>query len=688
MKQIFNGVLMMSISSSVVILIIIMLRFIIKKKVSKTFIFILWILVLMKLMVPLSVESPVSLFNVLSIPRAITSDNIETQTMDLSENKSNNENTTITYDSRYEDDLVLPNASEEQGNMTESVNVVNYQKISGETLLDFLPYIWLFGMLLLLISGIVMYLRLSKLLSDGILYKTLDNGVKVYKSVKVTSPVLIGFLAPSIIIPKNLMLEENEFEYIIEHEVMHMKRFDHITKPIFLMVTCIHWFNPLVWIAYFMAMKDMELSCDEQVLKGYDYKNRCMYANALLNISIVQNNLSFSGVVAFSENSTKSRVKSVLNFKKIPKLISIGSVVLLIILIATLMTQAEKNKTLKEELGAEVDTSLEESTIQSEEILIDLAETVVSGSNEYDSSQITENSTQITENSIQITENSTQEEINVIVEDLLRTIMSSPTDGTQSYDYIQEHQAAFDQIVDLDIQALPYLFGEFNKGGQIDLRAKVMKSACVDILQGDNIKVDTETVQEWYDELKAHTIYLAENNSYEFVTYNAPKLALLLEKTNYFYAYDMVNFSDGMVEIAGEKIPYNNAGAQSISDILNGIQVEQMMYRGVLFYKSAYYRDYGALNKFASEQLLDKMNLWHDGEASDSIVQVMMELNQYIGSDFPGYIEAPRLVDSKYSIYAVRIKSKDDISVDISFIIDDEGIPKVNGLVIEEYVYE
>ncbi len=135
---------------------------------------------------------------------------------------------------------------------------------------------------------------------------------KVYCSDKIDTPILCGIIKPRIILPSTIEFEDHELDYIIQHEKIHIKRLDYMIKPLSLIILCVHWFNPLVWLSFILAHKDMELSCDERVMADTKEVIPKDYANSLLNISIKQNNLFNSGLLAFGEKNIQSRVKSAL----------------------------------------------------------------------------------------------------------------------------------------------------------------------------------------------------------------------------------------------------------------------------------------------------------------------------------------------------------------------------------------
>ena len=168
--------------------------------------------------------------------------------------------------------------------------------------------IWLVGIAVLLIYSVAMLLRLQKQLKGSA--RDTEN---IYLSAHLSTPFVMGVIRPKIYLP--LLLSETEKRYILLHEQTHIRRFDHIIKLVSFFVLCVHWFNPLVWLAFFLSGRDMEMSCDETVIKklGYDIKKE--YAASLLSLSTGRRIIGGTPL-AFGEGDTKSRIKNVLNYRK------------------------------------------------------------------------------------------------------------------------------------------------------------------------------------------------------------------------------------------------------------------------------------------------------------------------------------------------------------------------------------
>ncbi|MEG1894072.1 MAG: DUF5301 domain-containing protein, partial [Clostridia bacterium] len=168
--------------------------------------------------------------------------------------------------------------------------------------------LWLSGIAALLIYSVVSLLKLRRRLKDAV-----QESGNIYTSASLTSPFVMGLFRPKIYLPAHLTEEEKS--YIVLHEQTHIKRLDHVVKIVSFFVLCLHWFNPLVWVAFFLCGRDMELSCDEAVIKklGSDVKKD--YSSSLLSLATGRRIVGGTPL-AFGEGDTKSRIKNVLNYKK------------------------------------------------------------------------------------------------------------------------------------------------------------------------------------------------------------------------------------------------------------------------------------------------------------------------------------------------------------------------------------
>ena len=169
-------------------------------------------------------------------------------------------------------------------------------------------YIWIFGMIALALYTAISYWRLSRKVDTAVRYK--DN---IFQSENVNSPFVLGIIKPRIYLPFNM--NGQNLEHVVAHEQAHIRRKDHLWKPLGFLLLTIHWFNPLMWLAYVLLCRDIELACDEKVIKELGNEQRADYTQALVVCSVNRRMIA-ACPLAFGEVGVKDRVKSVMNYKK------------------------------------------------------------------------------------------------------------------------------------------------------------------------------------------------------------------------------------------------------------------------------------------------------------------------------------------------------------------------------------
>jgi beta-lactamase regulating signal transducer with metallopeptidase domain len=190
-------------------------------------------------------------------------------------------------------------------------------------------WVWLTGMAVMLIFGVVCYIRLMYRMGSAIRVEG-----NLYETDGIQSPFVLGIFKPKIYIP--LDLSEQEREYIIQHERTHIRRHDHIIKFAAYFILCFHWFNPLAWTAFRLMGLDMEMSCDELVLKNLGREIKKDYSMSLLSIAADRRVLR-STPLAFGENGVEKRVKNVLKSRKSSRIMVALSIAFVAVLSLGLM---------------------------------------------------------------------------------------------------------------------------------------------------------------------------------------------------------------------------------------------------------------------------------------------------------------------------------------------------------------
>lgn len=291
MGEIFLKLLNMSIAASWLMLAVLILRLLLKK-MPKWVSCLLWGIVAIRLICPLTIESAYSL-----IPSGET---IQINTV-VDEGVSKY---VPTIDSEMEiiKDTINPILSE----------AFAYEEEAGAAPLQLLTQIagivWCCGMIVLLAYAIISQLRIRHMVQEAVLLK--DH---IYICDAVTSPFILGIIRPRILLPSGM--EAEHMNYVIAHEQAHLKRRDHLWKPLGYLLLSVYWFHPLCWAAYILLCKDIELACDEKVIRDMALEEKKEYAKALLSCSR-QRRMVMACPLAFGEVSVKERVKSVLNYKK------------------------------------------------------------------------------------------------------------------------------------------------------------------------------------------------------------------------------------------------------------------------------------------------------------------------------------------------------------------------------------
>ena len=294
--------------TSIVILIILAARMILKRA-PKVFSYALWAIVLIRLLIPVSIPSPVSV-----IP----------DTPAASGAVINSALPEIEFETPRDREQ---NYYESQNTTSEDVQV--YVSHTMEPIV-YLSAAWLIGMACMVLYSSISYLNIKKKVRIAVLLR--DN---IWIADDIKSPFVIGFIKPKIYLPNNL--DEREQEYIILHEQHHIRRFDHVIKTLAFLALTIHWFNPLVWIAFVLACKDMEMSCDEAVIRKLGENVRADYSASLLTLATGYRIIAGTPL-AFGEGDTKGRIRNLAKWKKPAIWVLVLTIIICLILGVCLLT--------------------------------------------------------------------------------------------------------------------------------------------------------------------------------------------------------------------------------------------------------------------------------------------------------------------------------------------------------------
>ena len=287
MSDLFLKIVNMSISASWLVVAVLILRLVLKKA-PKWVNVLLWGIVAVRLICPLSFESALSL-----IPSS------ETIPLD------------IEMAVKPTIDSGVPAINSVVNPVLSSFAPPQHVLTSANPLQIWIPIlniIWLIGVGSLLLYTAVSYWRLCRKVDTAVRYK--DN---IFQSENVSSPFVLGIIKPRIYLPFNM--NGQDLEHVVAHEQAHIRRKDHWWKPLGFFLLTIHWFNPLMWLAYVLLCRDIELACDEKVIKKLGNEQRADYTQALVACSVNRRMIA-ACPLAFGEVGVKERVKSVMNYKK------------------------------------------------------------------------------------------------------------------------------------------------------------------------------------------------------------------------------------------------------------------------------------------------------------------------------------------------------------------------------------
>lgn len=287
MEKLFFSVLNMSLTASYVILFILLVRLPLKKA-PKSVSYALWGVAAFRLLCPFSFESIFSLLP--SVPSAGAAPIPQAAFFQQSAGIAGG----------GAGPAAVPSAS-----LSPAASVGTG---SAQFLTRIGAYVWIIGVVSMLIYSAASVLILKRRLKNA---RNAEPGVFVADNLK--TPFVLGVFRPKIYLPAGLTEEERG--YIIRHERTHILRFDHIVKPFAFLILTIHWFNPLVWAAFFLMSADMELSCDERVIREMGFGIKKAYSSSLLSLSTGKRTVN-GGPLAFGEGNVKGRIKNVLHYKR------------------------------------------------------------------------------------------------------------------------------------------------------------------------------------------------------------------------------------------------------------------------------------------------------------------------------------------------------------------------------------
>lgn len=297
-NTLFSRIFGMTLAASVVIILVLVMRLLLKR-VPKIFSYVLWGAVLFRLLCPVSLSSEWSVFQIFSAPESESQVWISELVYLNSQVLPND--ITMEYPDSHEVVSAVPQVQETPQLSKSRQNIF-------KAVTEWIPYFWVAGVAALLIYGICASIQLRWKLVGAVRMK--EN---VYLTDYSGAPFVVGIVHPRIYLPSSILAKE--IPYIVAHERHHIRRMDHVVKMLAWIAVCIHWFNPLVWIAFILAGKDMEMSCDEAVIQKFGDGIRADYSASLLKLA-TRHRMIGSTPLAFGEGDTKGRVMNMAKWKK------------------------------------------------------------------------------------------------------------------------------------------------------------------------------------------------------------------------------------------------------------------------------------------------------------------------------------------------------------------------------------
>ena len=367
----------MSITAGWIVLAVLLIRFLFKKRAPKALFPVLWAIVAVRLVCPVTVESSFSVLrNTEPVEQETLSENIFRQTDTIGETTVPETDEKEQYGDSAQGNVEIisgtggagdsaesewsPSQTEGSTPMTGTGPETEYIESVTETpavgmvqdnndgtadkiapkskgnAAYVLAFIWLSGMGLMFVYTVVSYFGIYRKVAESLPYA---KNVRICD--RINSPFILGIIRPKIYLPSDI--SDTDRNYVLSHERAHLKRLDHIWKPLGFLLLSIYWFHPLLWVAYVLLCRDIEYACDEKVIKELGIEQKKPYSTALINCSVSKKMIS-ACPLAFGENGVKGRVKSVLHYKKPAFWIILASIILCTVFAICFLTNPKHKK--------------------------------------------------------------------------------------------------------------------------------------------------------------------------------------------------------------------------------------------------------------------------------------------------------------------------------------------------------
>ncbi len=361
LSQIFLTFLYKNMTVSVVIIAVLLARFLLRK-MPKKYSYILWSIVGIRMIFDLPFATNISVFNLF---RGFAKHTSTVEAMLAGSHRTNLQGSTNLLNKTDTTGAAAAHASR-----STAVEAMTHTLTTSQTVLGILGLLWLIVVALFVAYGIFSYVKCRLLVRTAVIARDITpdshkkkNNVSVWECDRIPSPFVLGIIRSRIYIP--FRMPKQEQAYILAHEECHIRRLDPLWKLIAFLLLAVYWWNPLVWIAFFYMVRDMEMSCDEAVIEQFGNEIKQGYSNSLLSFAMERHPYSFAPV-AFGEGDAGRRIKNVLNFKKPHTWVAILVFVLLVVVGVSCLTNG-KDKISSETVSDTENSQMQQTAVETTE---------------------------------------------------------------------------------------------------------------------------------------------------------------------------------------------------------------------------------------------------------------------------------------------------------------------------------
>ena len=361
LSQIFLTFLYKNMTVSVVIIAVLLARFLLRK-MPKKYSYILWSIVGIRMIFDLPFATNISVFNLF---RGFAKHTSTVEAMLAGSHRTNLQGSTNLLNKTDTTGAAAAHASR-----STAVEAMTHTLTTSQTVLGILGLLWLIVVALFVAYGIYSYVKCRLLVRTAVIARDITpdshkkkNNVSVWECDRIPSPFVLGIIRSRIYIP--FRMPKQEQAYILAHEECHIRRLDPLWKLIAFLLLAVYWWNPLVWIAFFYMVRDMEMSCDEAVIEQFGNEIKQGYSNSLLSFAMERHPYSFAPV-AFGEGDAGRRIRNVLNFKKPHTWVAILVFVLLVVVGVSCLTNG-KDKISSETVSDTENSQMQQTAVETTE---------------------------------------------------------------------------------------------------------------------------------------------------------------------------------------------------------------------------------------------------------------------------------------------------------------------------------